>query len=40
LRDADLVVPEKRGYYVHYRLNTETLNDWQEVVNRFFQPGD
>ena len=28
LRDADLVVAEKRGYYVHYRINPETLGRW------------
>jgi DNA-binding transcriptional ArsR family regulator len=25
LRHAGLVIPEKRGYYVHYRLNKHTL---------------
>ena len=29
LRDAGLVVSEKRGYYVHYRLNEKTLAEWQ-----------
>lgn len=36
LRDADLVVPEKRGYYVHYRLNERTLLKWKNTVARFF----
>ena len=36
LRDADLVVPEKRGYYVHYRLNEKTLLKWKNTVERFF----
>lgn len=35
LRDADLVVPEKRGYYVHYRLNEETLGEWKNAVEGF-----
>ena len=35
LRDADLVVPEKRGYYVHYRLNEKTLLKWKNVIERF-----
>ena len=35
LRDADLVVPEKRGYYVHYRLNEKTLLKWKNAVERF-----
>jgi len=32
LRDAQLVIPEKRGYYVHYRLNTETLRAWGKLA--------
>lgn len=35
LRDADLVVPEKRGYYVHYCLNEKTLLKWKNTVERF-----
>ena len=35
LRDANLVVPEKRGYYVHYRLNEKTLLKWKIAVDRF-----
>lgn len=35
LRDAGLVVPEKRGYYVHYRLNRKTLAKWEEATGRF-----
>ena len=34
LRDADLVVPEKRGYYVHYRLNGRTLAKWKRAAER------
>ena len=32
LRDADVVTPEKRGYYVHYRLNEKTLRRWIEMT--------
>ena len=32
LRSAGLVVPEKRGYYVHYRLNEETLARWKAMA--------
>lgn len=32
LRDADLVVPDRRGYYVHYRLNEKTLAKWKEAA--------
>ena len=37
LRDAELVVPEKRGYYVHYRLNEKTLLKWKNAVERFLE---
>jgi len=33
LRAAGLVIDEKRGYYVHYRLNEKTLAEWKEAVN-------
>ena len=33
LRDADLVIPDKRGYYVHYELNRKTLRRWRELVD-------
>ncbi len=39
LRDADLVVPEKRGYYVHYRLNEKTLLKWRNAIERFLGSG-
>ncbi len=32
LRDADLVVAERRGYYIHYRLNEEVLTQWWKDV--------
>lgn len=35
LRDADLVIAEKRGYYVHYRLNEKTLAKWRKVTEPF-----
>jgi DNA-binding transcriptional ArsR family regulator len=28
LRDANAVIADKRGYFVHYRANTETLTRW------------
>ena len=33
LRDADLVVAEKRGYFVHYRLNVKTLGKWKGTID-------
>jgi DNA-binding transcriptional ArsR family regulator len=38
LRDANLVVPEKRGYFVHYRLNERTLAKWRGAAERFLSP--
>jgi ArsR family transcriptional regulator len=35
LRDAHVVVPEKRGYYVHYRLSNPTLKRWQAAMQEF-----
>ena len=39
LRDAGLVTDEKRGYYVHYRLNRKTIAKWKNVIERFLKPG-
>jgi len=33
LRDADLVVADKRGYYVHYEVNQKTLAEWREMAD-------
>ena len=33
LRDADLVIPDKRGYYVHYQINEKTLATWKELAD-------
>ena len=38
MRDAGLVIDEKRGYYVHYRLNEETLVAWQAAAGRLLAP--
>ena len=32
-RDADLVIPDKRGYYVHYQINEKTLGAWKELAD-------
>ncbi|MBN1505317.1 MAG: winged helix-turn-helix transcriptional regulator [Sedimentisphaerales bacterium] len=34
MRDAGLVIDEKRGYFVHYRLNEKTLTAWREEIDR------
>jgi len=33
MRDAGLVVDDKRGYFVHYRLNENTLASWRQDIN-------
>ncbi len=40
LRDAGLVIPEKRGYFVHYRLNRDTLRNWRELAAEFLGKPD
>ncbi|MFO7989936.1 MAG: ArsR/SmtB family transcription factor [Thermodesulfobacteriota bacterium] len=39
LRDADVVVAEKRGYFVHYRINEQTLERWRETADKILSPG-
>ena len=38
MRDASLVIDEKRGFYVHYRLNEQTLAAWREAIDRLLDP--
>jgi DNA-binding transcriptional ArsR family regulator len=38
MRDAGLVIDEKRGYFVHYRLNEEILSEWQEKIQELLDP--
>lgn len=33
MRDADLVIDERRGYRVHYRLNEDTLAQWLKDID-------
>lgn len=40
LRDADLVVADKQGYFVHYRVNEETLAAWNEITRNLFEPDE
>ncbi len=37
LRDADLVVADKQGYYVHYSINPATLAEWSKAVFPLFE---
>ena len=40
LRDAGLVIDEKRGFYVHYRLNEQTLAKWREAICQLLDSGE
>lgn len=40
LRDADLVIADRKGYFVHYRLNGETLDRLKDNAERFFRHED
>jgi DNA-binding transcriptional ArsR family regulator len=33
LRNADIVTAEKRGYFVHYKVNKRTLAKWKEAAD-------
>jgi DNA-binding transcriptional ArsR family regulator len=39
MRDAGLVIDERRGYYVHYRLDEQTLDGWRKQIDGFLAPG-
>lgn len=38
MRDAGLVIDEKRGYFVHYRLNEDTLAAWRDEIDKLLDP--
>ena len=38
MRDAGLVIDEKRGYHVHYRLNEHTLAAWRAAIDTLLDP--
>ena len=38
MRDVELVIDERRGYYVHYRLNEETLATWRTAIGQLLDP--
>lgn len=37
LRDADVVSADKRGYFVHYRVNEKTLSEWNRAVKTLLE---
>jgi ArsR family transcriptional regulator len=40
LRDADIVIADKRGYFVHYRINEGTLADWNTTTKSLLEIED
>lgn len=36
LREAGLVVPEKRGYFVHYQVDQQALEQWLAALREVF----
>lgn len=40
LRDADIVIADKKGYFVHYRLNEKTLAEWSKIASNLLEKGD
>jgi DNA-binding transcriptional ArsR family regulator len=39
LRDAGIVKAEKKGYFVHYTVDEETLAAWDEAARSLFERG-
>jgi len=37
LRDADVVIADKQGYFMHYQINKETLKKWHLVAKKILQ---
>jgi ArsR family transcriptional regulator, arsenate/arsenite/antimonite-responsive transcriptional repressor len=40
LRDADAVIADKRGYFVHYRTNNKTLARWAKLSTDLLESDD
>ena len=40
MRDAEIVVGEKRGYFIHYRVNEGRLAEFSETARKVFEGDD
>ena len=40
LRDAEMVIADKKGYFVHYRVNRATLARWNEISKSLLEPDE
>jgi len=38
LRDVDIVTSDKKGYFVHYRVNGEMLSRWRKLADGLLRP--
>jgi DNA-binding transcriptional ArsR family regulator len=38
LKSVDLVISEKRGYFVHYRINEKALENWKTQISQLLTP--
>lgn len=37
LRDADIVIAVKQGYFVHYKVNEKTLTEWHSETSKLLE---
>jgi ArsR family transcriptional regulator, arsenate/arsenite/antimonite-responsive transcriptional repressor len=37
LRDADIVIADRQGYFIHYRINYEIFKLWRKLADEFFK---
>ena len=37
LRDAEIVIADRQGYFVHYRINEETMDDWNKTTRSLLE---
>jgi len=40
MRDAEIVVAEKEGYFVHYGINHETMREWKDLADTLLVADD
>ncbi len=38
MRDAGLVIDDRHGYFIHYRLNADTLAAWRAEIDTLLDP--
>jgi DNA-binding transcriptional ArsR family regulator len=38
MREAGLLIDEKDGYFVHYRLDENVLSQWKKIIDQILSP--